>query len=38
MLLATLLAPMQNLVAQLAAPGQNLAFALDARRRQQEGG
>jgi large subunit ribosomal protein L10 len=37
-LLATFLAPMQSLVAQLAAPGQNLAYALDAHRRKQEGG
>lgn len=39
MLLAQLLAPAQSLVRQLQAPGQNLAYALDARMRQQsEGG
>jgi len=38
MLLAQLLAPMQKLVMQLSAPGQNFAFALDARRRQLESG
>ncbi len=38
MLLATLLAPMQSLVRQLHAPGQNLAFAFDARRRQLDEG
>ena len=38
MLLATLMAPAQNLVAQLAAPGQRFAFVMDARRRQQEAG
>ena len=37
MLLATLMAPAQALVRQLMAPGQNLAFALDARKRQLEG-
>jgi large subunit ribosomal protein L10 len=37
MLLATLMAPAQRLVMQLTAPGQNLAFALDARKRQLEG-
>lgn len=37
-LLAQLMAPMSTLVRQLGAPGQNLAFVLDARRRQQEGG
>lgn len=36
MLLATLMAPAQQLVMQLTAPGQNLAFALDARKRQLE--
>jgi len=36
MLLAQFLAPAQRLVMQLAAPGQNLAYALDARRRQLE--
>jgi hypothetical protein len=36
MLLAQLLAPMQSLVRQLQAPGQNLAYALEARRTQQE--
>ncbi|MEO0322096.1 MAG: 50S ribosomal protein L10 [Myxococcota bacterium] len=35
-LLATLLAPAQNLVAQLAAPAQNLAFVFDAIKRKQE--
>jgi large subunit ribosomal protein L10 len=38
MLLATLLAPAQALVRQLNAPGQNLAYALDARNRQLEEG
>ena len=38
MLLAQLLAPMQKLVMQLNAPAQNLNFALDARKRQLEGG
>lgn len=38
MLLAQLLAPAQSLVRQLSAPGQNLAYVLDAYRRQQEGG
>lgn len=38
MLLATLMAPAQSLVAQLAAPGQNFAFVMDARKRQQEAG
>ncbi len=37
-LLAQLMAPMESLVRQLAAPGQNLVYALDARRRQQEDG
>jgi large subunit ribosomal protein L10 len=37
MLLATMMAPAQALVRQLTAPGQNLAFALDARKRQLEG-
>jgi large subunit ribosomal protein L10 len=36
-LLAQLLAPMGQLVRQLAAAGQNLAYVLDARARQQEG-
>ena len=36
MLLATMMAPAQKLVMQLMAPGQNLAFALDARKRQLE--
>jgi large subunit ribosomal protein L10 len=36
MLLAQLLAPAQALVRQLNAPGQNLSYALDARRRQLE--
>lgn len=36
-LLAQLLAPAQQLVRQLAAPAQNFAYALDARKRQQEG-
>jgi large subunit ribosomal protein L10 len=36
MLLATLNAPAQSLVRQLAAAGQNLAYALDARMRQLE--
>jgi large subunit ribosomal protein L10 len=35
-LLAQLMAPMQALVRQLNAPGQNLSYVLDARRRQQE--
>jgi len=34
MLLAQLMAPMQKLVMQLGAPGQNLAYVLDARQRQ----
>jgi large subunit ribosomal protein L10 len=38
MLLAQLLAPMQKLVMQLGAPGQNLAYALDARARQLDAG
>jgi len=38
MLLATLLAPAQALVRQLAAPAQNLAYILDARKRQLEEG
>jgi large subunit ribosomal protein L10 len=38
MLLAQMMAPMQKLVMQLGAPAQNFAFALDARKRQQEGG
>lgn len=38
MLLAQLLAPAQSLVRQLSAPGQNLSYALDARRRQLEEG
>jgi large subunit ribosomal protein L10 len=38
MLLAQLLAPAQSLVRQLTAPGQNLAFAFDARKRQLEEG
>jgi large subunit ribosomal protein L10 len=38
MLLATLLAPAQALVRQLNAPGQNLSYALDARKRQLEEG
>jgi large subunit ribosomal protein L10 len=38
MLLAQLMAPMQKLVMQLNAPAQNLNFALDARKRQLEGG
>jgi large subunit ribosomal protein L10 len=38
MLLAQLLAPAQSLVRQLNAPGQNLSYALDARRRQLEEG
>jgi large subunit ribosomal protein L10 len=37
-LLAQLMAPAENLVRQIHAPGQNLAYALDARKRQQEGG
>ena len=37
MLLATLNAPAQSLVRQLAAAGQNLAYVLDARQRQLEG-
>jgi large subunit ribosomal protein L10 len=36
-LLAQLMAPMGQLVRQLAAAGQNLAYVLDARARQQEG-
>lgn len=36
MLLAQLMAPMQQLVMQLNAPAQNLGFAIDARRRQLE--
>ncbi len=35
-LLATFMAPMQNLVAQLNAPQQNFAYLLDARKRQLE--
>jgi large subunit ribosomal protein L10 len=38
MLLAQLLAPAESLVRQLNAPGQNLAYAIDARRRQLEEG
>jgi large subunit ribosomal protein L10 len=38
MLLATLLAPAQALVRQLAAPAQNLTYVLDARKRQLEAG
>jgi large subunit ribosomal protein L10 len=38
MFLATLLAPAQALVRQLAAPAQNLAYVLDARKRQLEAG
>ena len=38
MFLATLLAPAQALVRQLAAPAQNLTYALDARKRQLEAG
>ena len=38
MLLAQLMAPAQSLVRQLTAPGQNLAFAFDARKRQLEEG
>jgi large subunit ribosomal protein L10 len=37
MLLAQLLAPAQSLVRQLNAPGQNLSYALDARKRQLDG-
>jgi large subunit ribosomal protein L10 len=37
MLLAQLLAPAQSLVRQLNAPGQNLSYVLDARKRQLEG-
>lgn len=37
-LLATFMAPMQSLVAQLNAPQQNFAYLLDARKRQQEEG
>lgn len=37
-LLATFMAPMQNLVAQLNAPQQNFAYLLDARKRQLEQG
>lgn len=36
-LLATFMAPMQSLVAQLNAPSQNFAYLLDARVRQQNG-
>jgi large subunit ribosomal protein L10 len=36
-LLAQLMAPMQKLVGQLNAPGQNLALVLDAKRRQAAG-
>lgn len=36
MLLATLMAPAQCLVRQLAAPGQNFAYLVDARKRQLE--
>jgi large subunit ribosomal protein L10 len=35
-LLAQLMAPAQSLVRQIQAPSQNLAYALDARKRQQE--
>ncbi len=35
-LLAQLMAPMQSLVRQLSAPGQNLAYVLEAWRREQE--
>ena len=35
-LLATFMAPMQSLVAQLNAPSQNFAYLLDARVRQQK--
>lgn len=38
MLLATMMAPAQSLVRQMLAPGQNLVYALDARRRQLEEG
>ncbi|MCZ7683324.1 MAG: 50S ribosomal protein L10 [Sandaracinaceae bacterium] len=38
MLLATMMAPAQSLVRQVAAPAQNLVYVLDARRRQLEGG
>ncbi len=38
MLLATMLAPAQSLVRQLAAPGQSVAYVLDGRRRQLEEG
>lgn len=38
MFLATLQAPMQNLVAQLQAPLQNLVYVLEARRKQLGGG
>ncbi len=38
MLLAQMLAPAQSLVRQAMAPAQNLLYALDARRRQMEGG
>ncbi|MDD9933804.1 MAG: 50S ribosomal protein L10, partial [Myxococcales bacterium] len=38
MLLAQLMAPMQQLVMQLNAPGQNLAYALGARQDQLENG
>lgn len=37
MLLAQLLAPMESLVRQLSAPPQNLVYALEAKRRQEEG-
>lgn len=37
MLLAQMLAPMESLVRQINAPGQNMALVLDAYRRQQEG-
>ena len=36
MLLAQLMAPMQSLVRQLNAPGQNLSYVIDARKRQLE--
>ena len=36
MLLAQLLAPAQSLVRQLSAPGQNLSYVIDARKRQLE--
>lgn len=38
MLLATMMAPAQSLVRQMLAPGQNLVYVLDARRRQMEEG